>query len=47
MFVWNFVFIVFIRFFKKIKKINMHWKAQDMTNPINKKALNFIQNELN
>ena len=26
-FVWNFVFIVFIRFSEKIKKINMHSKA--------------------
>ena len=50
MFVWNFVFIVFIRFLKKIKKVNMHLKDmhfQGMTNPMNKKALNSIQNELN
>ena len=25
----------------------MHLKAQDMTNPMNKEALNSIQNELN
>ena len=47
MFVQNFVFIVFIRFFEKIKKINMHSAAQDMRNLINKKALNSIQKELN
>ena len=42
MLVWNIVFIVFMWFFSRIKKINVRLNFQDMANLKIKKAVNFI-----